>query len=201
MVSSIEGIGRLITNEVLLQTERQLLRNRDEPGQEQQEQAAQPAPQPISHNDKAVSSVLMTLLEEQLDAATTNPRGSSGYVEAMQPDPADPAPGTTRIVAQYAEADSIYRPDLPAQQANPQLDTVNQQALLAAASPELRMAMQSAFLSAAVRAKADIETASDGPVRERRSTTETSVISPLRIGIGLCAAIVLAIVFLAKFIR
>jgi hypothetical protein len=201
MVSSTEGIGRLITNEVLLQTERQLLRNQDEPGQQQQEEPAQPPPPPISYNDKAVASVLMTLLEEQLDAAMVNLRGPPGDVGPTRPASADATPAATRIAAHYAEADAVFRPDLPAQQIAAQSDAANQQALLAAASPELRMAMQSAFLSAAVRAKADFETAPDGTVRGRRSAPEASILTPFRVRLGLCAAIILAIVFFAKFIR
>jgi hypothetical protein len=200
MVSSTESIGRLITNEVLLQAERQLLRNQGQSKEEPQEQPSQPASAPISHNDKAVASVLLTLLDEQLDAAAATREFGGNFAQA-QADGAEAAPGTTRIVSQYAEAESAFRPDLPVQQAPHQADSINQQALLAAASPELRMAMQSAFLSAAVRAKADIETVSGSDARRRKTMRETTGVSPLRIGTGVCVAIILGIVLLAKFSR
>jgi len=200
MVSSAESIGRLITEEVLLQSERQLLRNRDQSGQEPQEQTTQPPPAPLSHNDKAVASVLLTLLDEQLDAAAASLKESAENFAPAQASAAEVAPAATRIVGQYAEAESAFRPDLPAQQAPFQTDIANQQAMLAA-SPELRMAMQTAFLSAAVRAKEEIGAASGSDGRARKSLREPNGISPVRTGAAIFVAIVLAIVFFALFSR
>ena len=200
MVSSMESIGRLITEEVRLQGERQLLRNRDQPAGQQAEQQQAPAPAaPISHNDKTVASVLLTLLDEQLDASAVDPSASGGNFLAGRSHPDATVPAASRIAAQYAEAEAVFRPDVPVEQPTLPPGVINQQALHIAASPELRMAMQSAFFSAAVRAQTEAAETSgrNTPRRKRESITDAA--SFMRIGGAVLVVIVVAIVVAAAF--
>jgi hypothetical protein len=194
MVSSTDNIGRLITNEVLLQTERQLLPNREKPGQQTSDKQPPLTSPPISHNEKAVSSVLLTLLDEQLDARLAGLADGFRNPAPDQPSAADVASGAHRVAAQYAEAEAVFRPEIPTEQRLLPTDATNQQALLAAASPELRMAMQSAFFSAAVRAQTEADEAS------RRNTSGSKlgmgVDNAVLIRIGLAGVGVLALAVL-----
>ncbi|MFT3732453.1 MAG: hypothetical protein QM780_13715 [Hyphomicrobium sp.] len=138
----------------------------------------------------------MTLLDEQLDASASYPqRGLAGSSPAQAVDAEAATPN--RVAAQYAEAATAFRPDAPTQQSAFAPDTTNQQMLLAAASPELRMAMQSAFVSAAVRAQAEDPRASDS-VRRRQAGGATGAVM-LRVGAGVIAAIALLIVLALKY--
>ncbi|MFA5957182.1 hypothetical protein [Hyphomicrobium sp.] len=201
MVSTTEAVSRLITGDVLLQAERQLLRNREQPGKQPQDQPAQATPAPISHNDKAVASVLLTLLDEQLDASAAVQKEPTGQAATAQSAGGQTTTGPNRVAAQYAEAEAVFRPDLPTSQALPFIDPTNQQILLAASSPELRMAMQSAFLSAAVRAQTEDTAASDADARRRKSASAMTSSSFIRVGAGVFIVGALAIFLAAGFAR
>lgn len=201
MVSSTENIGRLIASEVLLQADRQLLQNRDQSGQQTTEKQPAPTSAPISRNEKAVSSVLLTLLDEQLDARLAGlADGFRNQAPAGQ-SADDTATGASRVAAQYAEADAVFRPDLPIEQRLVATDATNQQVLLAAASPELRMAMQSAFFSAAVRAQTETEEIAGQNARRRRLDTGPNGAVLVRIGLAGVAGLALAILLAAGLVR
>lgn len=201
MVSSTENIGRLVANEVLLQTERQLLQNRDKSGQQTADKQPTATPAPISHNEKAVSSVLLTLLDEQLDAHLAGPADALRNQAPTQQSVGDTAAGASRVAAQYAEADAVFRPDLPIAQHLLPSDATNQQILLAAASPELRMAMQSAFFSAAVRAQTETEEMAGRNARRSRLETSANGAVLIRIGLAGVAGLALAILLAAGLAR
>ncbi len=203
MASTTESIGRLITNEVLLYGERQLLRNRDQSEQQQQPQdpPAPPASAPISHNDKAVASVLLTLLDETLDASADRMQVAGDPV-AARPGGGDAGSAQNRVAAQYAEADAVFRPDLPTPQNTISINPTSQQILLAAASStELRMAMQSAFLAAAGRVQSEDKTRASANSRRRGIGSAVDSSSPIRVGAGIFALIGLAIFLAATFAR
>lgn len=200
MVSSTENIGRLVANEVLLQAERQLLQNRDKSGQQPTDKQPIATPVPISHNEKAVSSVLLTLLDEQLDARLAT--SADGFrTQAPTQQPAGDTAAGARVAAQYAEADVVFRPDVPTEQRLLPTDAINQQVLLAAASPELRMAMQSAFFSAAVRAQTETEETTRRKGRRSRPETGTNGTVLIRIGLAGVAGLALAILLAAGLAR
>lgn len=201
MVSSTENIGRLVANEVLLQAERQLLQNRDKSGQQPTDKQPTATPVPISHNEKAVSSVLLTLLDEQLDARlATSADGFRTQAPTQQP-AGDTATGASRVAAQYAEADAVFRPDVPTEQRLLPTDATNQQMLLAAASPELRIAMQSAFFSAAVRAQIETEETAGRKGRRSKPETGTNGTVLIRIGLAGVAGLAVAILLAAGLVR
>jgi hypothetical protein len=195
MASTTETIGRLIASEVLLRGERQLLRNND-PSHEQlsDDQPAQLSAAPISHNDKAVASVLLTLLDERLDASA---KGAQGGLQDSVLQGDDPAARPNRIAAQYAEDDAVFRTDVSPQQSTVQVGpSANAQALLAATSPELRMAMQSVFMSAAARAQAEGTPERRG--RDRKLIASPDILSLTRIGAGILVVGVLAALLISR---
>jgi hypothetical protein len=195
MESTTESIGRLITNEVLLQAERQLLRNGEHKDQPAQEPPSQPPPEPLTHNDKTISSVLMTLLDEQLNAATVDPKQLAAHIAPSDFGAAE-TPAARLVSAQYAEAEAVFQPDVPAQQMNLAPNPNNPQ-IFAALSPELRMAMQSAFIPAAIRRQE--EAAALAAQIASRTTTSGSAEARMgvRIGAGVFALAVLIIVVAA----
>ncbi len=199
MGNTTEGIGRLIAEEVLLQAERQLLRNRDQPPQRAKEQSEQPSSPPLSHNDKAVSSVLLTLLDEQLDASAIASQKQSADSAAAQLRNGETPSAPNRIAAQYAETEAAFRPDKPVDEKTPiPLGQPNPQAM--ASSPELRMMMESAFATAAARLQGGVNTGLDGAQKQRPGVMPD--LTPLmRIGTGIFAAAVFVMVIAAIFSR
>ncbi len=200
MASTTESIGRLITGEVLLYGERQLLRNQDQPEQQPRDPPPPPVSAPLSHNDKAVASVLLTLLDEQLDISADRIADSGGAV-AGRSSSTEANSVQNRVAAQYAEADAVFRPDLPAQQNTGPLNPSNQQNLFATTSAELRMAMQSAFIPAAglVQSKDKIKGA--GRSRQNKNPIAVDTSTLMRAGAGIAALAALVIVFLVIFAR
>jgi hypothetical protein len=194
MVNTTDGIGRLIAEEVLLQTERQLLRNRDQPPDGRKEQPAQqPTSPPLSHNDKAVSSVLLTILDEQLEASALASNRQSGQ-SAADIGNRETVPSPSRIGAQYAEAETAFRPDKSAAEIPiPPLQT-NPQAM--AASPELRMMMESAFVTAAARLQGGIDNA-HGATANKKSKSSADLAPLVRIGGGILAATIILMIAIA----
>jgi hypothetical protein len=202
MASTTESLGRLIAEEVLLQSERQLLRNRDQPAQQPRNSPARAAPAsaPISHNDKAVASVLLTLLDEQLDAMD-NRMETSVDPDAARAGGGKAGPAQNHIVAQYAEEDAIFRPDPPTLATVPLPNSTDQRILLAASSPEVRMAMQSAFLSATVRAQSESRSKESRGARRRQIGNALDSSSLMRVGVGISAVAALAIFLMVSFAR
>lgn len=199
MASSTDSVGRLIADKVLMLSDRQLLQKRDQPEQHPEDQAAQFTPAPISHNDKAMAAVLMTLLDEQLDASLADPKGLSGDPAAAQLRGAETGAAPNRIAAQYAEDAAVYRADLPPQVNINPMAQANQQVLLAASSPELRMAMQAALMSAAARVQAEEPETTTENARQRKIGSFAGPSSTIRVGAGIFVVIVLAMILAARF--
>jgi hypothetical protein len=105
-VSSAEKIGGLIVNEALLQGERQLLRDRNPTQQDAKGAPAPPAAPPISHSDKAMAPVLLTLLDEQLNGTLGDDASRMGAR------PGEISSPPNRVAARYAEDDRVFRADL-----------------------------------------------------------------------------------------
>ncbi|SFV37270.1 hypothetical protein [Hyphomicrobium facile] len=108
MVTNTDTIARLIASDTLMRGERQLLRNQTPVPQEAGDDAARTVAPPISHNDKTMAPVLLTLLDEQLGASVAPDANRA----AARGQDAPSAPN--RIAARYAEDDTVFRADLPA---------------------------------------------------------------------------------------
>ena len=110
-MADTEAISRLIASSALAQGERELLRSRKPEAQSKaQTQPAGPAPlPPLANDQKAVSTVLLAMLDDKLDAAPTHDgagRGPAG-------DPSNPAMDNRaaaqgRASAQYAAASAAF---------------------------------------------------------------------------------------------
>jgi hypothetical protein len=108
MVTNTDTIARLIASDTLMRGERQLLRNQNPSPQGPGDDAAHTMASPISHNDKTMAPVLLTLLDEQLG-------GSIASDVSRAAARAGDAPTTpNRIAARYAEDDLVFRADLTA---------------------------------------------------------------------------------------
>jgi hypothetical protein len=103
--TNAEAIGQLLATSALMDGERELLRKQ---GDRPAETAAPPAPQkagPISHDSKAVATVLLTLLDEQLHATET----ASAALKAANP--ADGGDGASKQVAARYATDGLIPSD------------------------------------------------------------------------------------------
>ncbi|CAA2142902.1 hypothetical protein [Hyphomicrobium sp. ghe19] len=108
MATNTDTIARLIATDTLMRGDRQLLRNQTPVPQEAGDDAARTIAPPISHNDKTMAPVLLTLLDEQLGASVA-PDANRAAARGQD------VPSTSnRIAARYAEDDSVFRADLPA---------------------------------------------------------------------------------------
>jgi hypothetical protein len=197
MGNNAEAIGRLIASDTLLRGERQLLLKQEQPSQELRSESAQPNAPPISHNDKAMASVLLTLLDEQLDASLAGAANQSGAATA--PDGNESSPAHNRIAAQYAEDDSVFRVDLPNREMPIPLGQSSQQIAQALASPELQTFMQRYLISAAGRIQADGAEGSPGGARRRNIETLRSALPMTRIAGAMLAIALLSIIIAASF--
>lgn len=106
MATNPEAVGRLLANSALMQGERQLLRRQGEPAAEAETTAVQQKADPIANDSKAVATVLLTLLDEQLHAIETAPSGRPGTANATDSDVDAPK----RVAAKYA-ADGLVASD------------------------------------------------------------------------------------------
>jgi hypothetical protein len=145
----------------------------------------------------------LTLLDEQLAAAVANSPDNAAHSGSVSGStlPEGAAATTNRVAAPYTEADTAFRPDTPTEQTILPPNVNNQQqALLAAASPELRMAMQSAFLAAA-RAQMDVEEASRQHGRRQKTESAPNGAALLRVAAVVVAGLAVAIFIAAGFVR
>lgn len=108
MATNTDTIARLIATDTLMRGDRQLLRNQNPSPQEPGNDGARNIAPPISHNDKTMAPVLLTLLDEQLGGSIASDAGRA----AARAQDAPSAPN--RIAARYAEDESVFRADLPA---------------------------------------------------------------------------------------
>lgn len=150
MANTPEAVGRLLANSALMNGERELLRRRDGPAVEPSPTAAQPKAPPIDTENKAVTAVLLTLLDEQLHAAES--------AVAPQSKPQSPADGdatASKLAATRYATDGFVRSDdagLPEPTAS--TDQVRMQAMPYVVSADLQAFVQRQAASAAERSRA-----------------------------------------------
>lgn len=195
MVGSTEAIGRLIANEVLMLGDRELFQKRDQPSQPPDEQSAQTNAAPISHNDRAMASVLMALIDEQIDASVADPKGLMSDPAAAQAR----AGGSASIAARYADTEAAYQADPPPQPLPNPLQQADLSVLRAASSPELRMAMQAAMTSAYARMGIESAAADGEETRIRALGPFANPVPILRIGASIAVAIFVVVLLAAYF--
>ncbi|MBS0267458.1 MAG: hypothetical protein JSS54_00610 [Proteobacteria bacterium] len=136
MVNNAETIGALIVNETLLRGERQLLQNRNPSKQDMGGEAGPTAAPPISHNDKAMAPVLLTLLDEQLNGKIADETRRIGAREG------EVSSSPNRIAARYVEDEQVFRADLPVAGTAIPLDLTHQHIAQTAPSPDLQFFLQ-----------------------------------------------------------
>jgi hypothetical protein len=197
MVNNAEAIGRLIANDTLLKGERQLLRKQDQPSQQLDGEPAQPTALPISHNDKAMASVLLTLLDEQLDASISEMASPSGAAPGSSSS-SEAAASSNRILARYAENAPAVRNELPGPGTAIPLDQSSQKIMQAATSPELQTYIQRFLMSAAARVQTDD---AEGPSVRLRRQNRSSLPDPATMRRIAGAALILTLALAAIVAR
>jgi hypothetical protein len=150
MANTPEAVGRLLANSALMNGERELLRRRDGPAAETSPTAAQPKAPPIDTENKAVTAVLLTLLDEQLHAAE-----SAAAPQSKSQSPADGDTSASKLAATRYATDGFVRSDdagLPEPKAS--TDQVRMQAMPYVVSADLQAFVQRQAASAAERSRA-----------------------------------------------
>lgn len=150
MANTPEAVGRLLANSALMNGERELLRRRDGPAAETSPTAAQPKAPPIDTENKAVTAVLLTLLDEQLHAAE-----SAAAPQSKSQSLADGDTSASKLAATRYATDGFVRSDdagLPEPMAN--TDQVRMQAMPYVVSADLQAFVQRQAASAAERSRA-----------------------------------------------
>jgi hypothetical protein len=141
VTTSPEAIGRLLADSTLMRGERELLRKRDEPAAEAGKSGAQNSAPPLSHDSKAVAAVLLTLLDERLQASDAALMGQ-GKAAAGPGAINDAVASSGRVVARYAE-DGLAAISDPAR---PEIGSPNAQVPMRdvppTASPDLQTFLQ-----------------------------------------------------------
>lgn len=106
MATNTEAVGRLLANSALMKGERELFRRQEEPAAETTASAAPQKAEPIANDSKAVATVLLTLLDEQLHAIEAAPTGQPKTANSADGD----ANALKRVAAKYA-ADGLIPGD------------------------------------------------------------------------------------------
>ena len=139
MVNNPEIVSRLLANTALLKGERELLRQPEKPPapNEESKPAAPAIAKPIENDSRAVSSVLLTLLDERLQAAASA-SGQPGFAGA----PSSDGDAPHRVAAKYAADGLIARDDFAPPSAAVAPDQTRMPNMPPIASPDLQTFMQ-----------------------------------------------------------
>jgi hypothetical protein len=139
VVNNPEIVSRLLANTALLKGERELLRQPEKPPapNEESKSAAQPNAGPIENDSRTVSNVLLTLLDERLQAA-----GPASAQARLAGTPAGDGDVQRRVAAQYAADGLIARDDVPPPPAPVAPDPTRMPNMTPAASADLQTFMQ-----------------------------------------------------------
>lgn len=195
MATNPEAIGRLLANSALMNGERELMRRRDGPSVETSMAVGQPKAPPIDTENKAVKTVLLTLLDEQLHAAE-----SAAGTQAKPQIPADSDVTASKLAASRYAADGFARsndPGLP----EPMIgnDQPRMLATPSVVSADLQTFVQGYAASAAGRARA---AAHENTGASRRGTAAVmaffSRASPLRLA-GIAAVLLWLIALIVQW--
>lgn len=108
MATNPEAVGRLLANSALMNGERELLRRRDSPPAATSQSTGHQQAPPIATDNKAVTTVLLTLLDEQLHATE---KAAAGLVKT--PTSADGDVSASKLVAAKYVMDGLVRGDDP----------------------------------------------------------------------------------------
>jgi hypothetical protein len=115
MANSAEAVGQLLAQSMLMKGERQLLGKKDEPPAQAAKPTTQQTAEPIAHDSKAVAAVLLTLLDERLQASDAELAALLNSPDRKSP--TDDADASRRVAAKYAQdglnaGDDALRPEM-----------------------------------------------------------------------------------------
>lgn len=150
MATNPEAVGRLLANSALMNGERELLRHRDGPPAETSQSVSHQQAPPIATDNKAVTTVLLTLLDEQLHAMET---AAAGQASAQKS--ADSAVTASKLAtARYATDGFVGGDDPGLPQPMIGADQMRMQATPAVVSADLQTFVQRFAAFAAGRSRA-----------------------------------------------
>ncbi len=198
MAGNAEAVGRLLADSALMRGERELLRKKDDAQPEPAKPGAQPAAPALVNDAKAVAAVLLTLLDERLQASDTEAASGGKTSTGVRRQASDDAANSPqRVGARYAEDGLIAYVDPTGIERRP--ETGIETAMLAgeqrmrdvppSASPELQSFLQRLAAFAGMRSEAMSFAGGKGDGRgARRSAVASGDMSMMRVAI---AAVVL----------
>ncbi|MGO4684448.1 hypothetical protein [Hyphomicrobium sp. 2TAF46] len=190
MVNNAETIGALIVNETLLRGERQLLSNRNpSSSQDMGGEASPPAAPPISHNDKAMAPVLLTLLDEQLNGKIADETRRIGAHEG------EVASSPNRIAARYVDDEQVFRADPPVAGTAIPLGLNHPHIAQTAPSPDLQFFLQRFLIGKTRSIQAD-ERGFRGGENGPKASADPSMVKVASAAVGIATVlIVIAITY------
>ncbi len=191
MAGNAEAVGRLLADSALMRGERELLRKKDDAQPEPAKSGAQPAAPALVNDAKAVAAVLLTLLDERLQAsdaeALSSAKASSG---SRRPVSDDAANAPQRVGARYAEDGLISNVDTPSLEAAMLAGQVGFQHAAPGVAPELQSFLQRLAAFAGIRPEPPSVTRGSADGRGRRRTPSASGDMPL-VGVAIVAVVLL----------
>lgn len=194
MTSNPEAVGQLLATTALMNGERELLRRRDGPSAETSKAATPPKAPPIDIENKAIATVLLTLLDEQLHAAE-----SAAAAQAKPQNLADSDVTASKLAASRYAADGFARgndPGVP----EPMIgnDQLRMQAMPALVSADLQTFMQWHAAAAAETARAARENVGASSRGAALVTAFFGRASPLRFA-GIAAALLWLVALIVQW--
>jgi hypothetical protein len=117
MANSAEAVGQLLAQSMLMKGERQLLGKKDEAPAQAATPTAQQTAEPIAHDSKAVAAVLLTLLDERLQASDAELAARLNSPDGKNLADGSDADASRRVAAKYMQdglsaGDDSLRPDM-----------------------------------------------------------------------------------------
>lgn len=155
MATNAEAVGRLLANSALMNGERELLRKQEEPSSKTATSAAQQKAEPIANDSKAVATVLLTLLDEQLHAVETATMGQLKTAKSADED----FSASKRVTAKYATDGLVPGNDSDLPEAMIASDQIRMREMSSVVSADLQTFVQRFAAFAAGRSRSTNENA------------------------------------------
>lgn len=200
MANNAEAIGQLLASNALMKGERELLQGRNDTAAEPPKTSEQQVAPPISHDARAVSAVLLTLLDERLQASDAASRAAEGRAAGPKSGPGDAGAALKAISAKYAEDGLVSRSETARLELAPAADRSQHRPAPPMVSADLQTFIQRfvAFATGPTERNGDARGMATGGGGELRPTTAFSI---ARIAMSILVVWWLGVLFVQWFAR
>jgi hypothetical protein len=200
MANNAEAIGQLLASNALMNGERELLQRRNNTAAETPKTSEQQVASPISHDARAVSAVLLTLLDERLQASDAAILAAKGRTAGPRFGSGEAAASLKAISAKYAEDGLVSQAETVRPEPAPAADHGQLRQAPSMVSPDLQTFIQRfvAFATGPTERNGEVHSRAPGSGGEPRPANALSI---ARIAIFILVAWWLGVLFVQWFAK